>query len=339
MKILNYLFLSFFFVVLSACNKLPFTNEDIQSLSEETITEKPDVKNEDEVSEDELSEDEITLIEESIELTENTTIQNKRVILNMVTIKTFEHDLLIKADEFISNHSIIQSFEEKEKAKNNKDGRNGGSVLIEANNAKGELKLILNGESGGYVSSRKLSTSEQSNLRGRNGRNGSNAMYRKICDTFTLFIFPINTYCRDRCIASPQKGKNGGNGKKGLTGFKGKNGGNSGSFHLKAFHLSDFHLTEIKKTPGVNSNGGKGSLGGAGGRAGRNGEDRLRLCKNKPSLPKNGRRGAKGKTGSNGKAGIKGEVCLEKLKKESDYLQNNNQITNKNYIKENTICY
>lgn len=332
MKTLNYLFLSFLFVILPACNKLPFTNEEMQSLSEETIIEKP--KNE-----DELSEDEITLIEENIELTENTVIQNRKVILNMVTIKTFEHDLLIKADEFISNHSIIQNFEEKEKARKNEDGKNGGSVLIETNTAKGELKLTLNGESGGYVSSRKLSTSEEINLRGRNGRNGSNAIYRKICDTFTLFIFPINTYCRDRCVAFPQKGKDGGKGKKGLTGFKGKNGGNSGSFHLKAFHLSDFHLTEIKKTPGVSSKGGKGSIGGAGGRAGRNGEDRLRLCKNKPSFPKNGKRGDKGKNGSNGKNGIKGEVCLEKLKREYDYLKNNNQITNRNYTKENTICY
>lgn len=326
------LILFFCFLMLPACNELPFTNEEVQSLVE---------KNPDNTNEDEISKDEVTIIEEDMELTENAVIQNTRVILNMVTVKTFEHDLIIKADEFISNHSIIQNFEENKKAKKNENGKSGGGILIEANTAKGELQLILNGEKGGYVPGRKLSSSERSNLRGRNGRNGRNAIYREVCDTVTIFIFTVDTYCKDVCMASPKQGEYGGKGKTGLTGFNGKNGGNSGSFHLKAFHLSDFHLTEITNNPGTGSEGGKGSLGGDGGYAGKNGTDTKRLCKHKPSLPKKEKKGSKGKRGSNGKNGVKGKVCLEKLTKESEHLHTNSQITkqNNNHIKENIICY
>ncbi|MDE0151973.1 MAG: hypothetical protein OXK80_05720 [Bdellovibrionales bacterium] len=334
MKVSNFLF--FYFLILTACNDLPFKNEEVESLTEETIKEIPKNK-------DEFLEDEITLIEENMELTENTIIQNKRVILNMVTIKTFEYDLLIKADEFISNHSIIQNFEENEKARKNEDGKNGGSTLIETNTAKGELKLILNGENGGHVSSRKLSLSEKTSLRGQDGRNGQNAIYRVLCDTWSFLGFEVSEYCANKCMVAPRQGENGGNGKRGLTGFSGKNGGNSGSFYLKAFQLSDFHLTEIKQNPGVSSEGGRGSRGGDGGSAGKNGTDRKRLCRYRLSRPKNGNRGSSGRRGLNGKDGVTGIVCLEKLKEEPKHLYSNNQTVNKpqnnNSTKENTICY
>ena len=93
-----------------------------------------------------LSPDEITVISGVLELGKDTVIQNKRVVLNMVTIKTFEHDLTIKAEEFISNHSVIQSFPEKPKAKKGKSGRDGGDILIETEIAQGKLQLVLNGE-------------------------------------------------------------------------------------------------------------------------------------------------------------------------------------------------
>ena len=63
----------------------------------------------------------------------------------MVKIKTLEHDLTIIADEFVSNHSIIQNFQEEQTAKEDEDGKSGGHVFIQAKTAKGNLRLILNG--------------------------------------------------------------------------------------------------------------------------------------------------------------------------------------------------
>ena len=63
-----------------------------------------------------ISEGETIFISENLELSKDTIIQNKKVVLNMVTIQTFEHDLTIIADEFVSNHSMIQNFPEGQKA-------------------------------------------------------------------------------------------------------------------------------------------------------------------------------------------------------------------------------
>ena len=96
-----------------------------------------------------LSPDEITIVSGVLELEKNTVIQNRRVVLNMVTVKIFEHDLTIRAEEFVSNHSVIQNFPEKAKAKKRKPGRDGGDILIETGIAQGKLQLVLNGEDAG----------------------------------------------------------------------------------------------------------------------------------------------------------------------------------------------
>ena len=71
----------------------------------------------------------------------------------MVTIQTLQHDLTIIAEEFISNHSFIQSFPEGQIANDKIEiGRSGGHVLIKAKTAQGSLGLTLSGENGGYVS-------------------------------------------------------------------------------------------------------------------------------------------------------------------------------------------
>ena len=355
MRFLNFLF--FTFLILFGCDELSFTDEETQSkgLIEAKKTEEeseitPDNSKEAETSPleikeqspetetpDEISEEETTLISENLKLTKDTIIQNRKVVLDMITIKTFEHDLFILAEEFVSNHSIIQNFPEKQKAKKFHNGENGGNILIETETATGELQLILNGEKAGRVPKvRELSKREKRNLKGHDGENGYNAVYKPICmaTSISAIIFPINRYCWQYCAVFPIKGYPGGKGRPGLPGFNGKNGGSSGSFHLKAFALSDFHLIDIKNIPGTGSKGGKGSLGGAGGRGGENGQDEKGLCNYKLPRRKNGKRGARGAWGKDGKNGKKGTVCLEKFLRE-----NATSLENKEPKKESVICY
>ena len=355
------------FLIFCGCEELPFTNEDITASTEKPkntreeikepdniqteskpplperkeeapviqeedkteaqTTEENPVEEEKENEEPPFLEEEITLISEDLELKEDTVIQNRKVILDMVMIKTFEHDLFIRAEEFVSNHSIIRNFPEGEKAKKFQNGRNGGSILIEVEKAIGELQLVLNGEEAGHVPKRNLiSTEHKERLRGQKGRNGRDAVYQKVCrkmiiplalQSISIPLFssssPIKR-CREVCIALPTEGEDGGKGLRGVPGYNGKDGGDSGSFHLKAFEFSDFHLVNIKNTPGLGSPGGKGSHGGFGGKRGRNGIDRKGLCrKHKLSQPDSGDKGRRGVHGKDGRDGQKGEVCIEKI--------------------------
>ena len=262
---------------------------------------------------DPISEEETTIISEDLELTKDSTIQDRRIVLSNVTIKTFEHDLTIRAEEFISNQSVIQNFPEKRRARKKQNGKNGGNILIEAEIAQGELQLILNGEGGGRVS-RGRSVS-RSKLRGQRGKDGQDAVYRKYCrDVKFLALWNVDRRCRYRCMAPPTGGQDGEDGKRGLPGSDGKDGGNAGSFHLRAFQLSDFHLTDVQNKSRVGSKGGNGSPGGYGGQRGRNGRDYKDIC-SYSRLPrtKNGKPGKRGSRGKHGKRGEKGTVCLEKL--------------------------
>ena len=349
----RFIFLVSVFFIFSACDNISFTDEDF-ILSETKSSKEFNPK---------FSKEETTTLSKNFELSENTVIKNKKVIFNMVKIKTFQHDLTIIADEFISNHSIIQNFEEEQTAKENKKGKSGGHVLIQAKIAKGSLSLILNGENAGAVTRRILSEEEKFELFGMNGRNGRNAVYGKLCEEFT-FLFLTNENCQNICLQNAESGENGERGKKGFKGENGKNGGDSGSFYLQAFNLKDFNLTDIKKTVGLGAHGGRGSLGGFGGLGGQSGRDEKNLCK-KPLQAKNGERGKSGENGIEGKNGIEETVCLENLKlnfdmpiqKDQEFLTQEtknlkvkslcdksflsamakNESVNKN--KENILCY
>ena len=290
------LFLSLFtFAVLSACEDLSFSDRDNQlpeakeesslgtgslaPVNNQTVGETAPTEVTNNVTE--ISEEEITTIAEDFELAEDTVIKNTKVILDMATIKTGEYDLVIVADEFFSNHSVIQNFPFEQKAKEQIPGRNGGNVLIETKTAGGTLQLILNGESAGVVpAKRSISRRERNKLAGRSGRDGQDAIYREICtevslprfmefSTLGLGGFPVmrkimgaTKECKEVCAVPPTMGQASSGGRQGLPGFNGFNGGDSGSFHLKATHLSDFQLTKIQNIPGLGSKGGKGSAGG-----------------------------------------------------------------------------
>ena len=356
---------------------LPEKKEEAPVIQEETeeeeapvIQEETEEETEEENEEPPFLEEEITLISEDLELMEATVIKNRKVVLDMVAVKTFEHDLFIIAKEFLSNHSVIHNFPENKKAGKNHHGKNGGNILIEAEKAIGELQLVLNGEQGGNVPRRaSISKSEKERLRGTNGKDGQDAVYRKVCHSITLpfRLSPIGNIppfsghsvkkCWYECASSPTAGEDGGRGRRGIPGHNGKNGGDSGSFHLKAFEFSDFHLVNIKKIPGLGSPGGKGSLGGYGGDRGQNGRDRKKLCDRKLSRPKKGDKGRRGHRGKDGRDGKKGEVCLEKLIPEEEQgIKTINTQTEVEIVceeigegrscqkalvqkKENTICY
>ena len=378
MKNLHLILLFFNLVLLSACDDWSFTDEDIQEIeikkekakksfslqevnpaerdkntqdishkTEETVN--ADSKSESKAKEEikPLSEDEITRITKNIELAKDAVIQNKKVVLDMMTIQTNEHDLTIRADEFVSNHSVILNFPEGQQAKEKEDGKSGGNILIKAKTAKGNLKLILNGENGGFVPKRRiLNKDELSKLKGSDGENGSSAVYKQFCRTESFLILK-NKKCWDECVVSPTRGQEGGDGHQGYPGFDGKHGGNSSSFHLKAFHLSDFYLTDIEKIVGLGSQGGKGSSGGLGGKAGRNGRDDKALCRIKLSRAKKGRRGERGSKGIEGKNGGEGTICLENLAQNQklEVQKNNNQKEpefeiqqNNKAIQTKTIC-
>ncbi|MCZ0933343.1 MAG: hypothetical protein OXJ52_09365, partial [Oligoflexia bacterium] len=270
------------------------------------------------------SKKEIIVTSEDLELKENTIIKAQKVILNMVKVQTNEHSLIILADEFLSNHSVIQNFQEDQKAKKKEDGKHGGNTLILAYKASGNLKLILNGENGGKVSKRRVITKEErQELSGSNGKNGRDAVYKRYCKETYLYL-PVlpplseiikrastSKRCWWECVLRNERGENGGKGKRGLRGEDGRHGGDTGFFHLRAFDVLDFHLEEVKKSKGLGSKGGKGSSGGFGGRAGRNGKDYKNLCGEKLSRLKRGNKGKRGSSGKAGKNGVEKLVCLE----------------------------
>ena len=331
MKFLKIIFLVVCLFIYFSCKEWAFTDEDIlRSINEqeqkskihsptnkktqpESYKQDQEFLNEELSNEHEIIQENITIISEDLELKKHLIINSQKVVLDMAKLKTNEYNLAIIADEFLSKHSIIQNFPEGQKAKKRKEGKNGGNVSILTNKARGNLKLVLNGESGGFVSKRRVLTKEErQELLGFNGTNGRDAIYKKFCE-IESFLFLTNRRCRFECVLKPTRGEDGGEGKRGLKGEAGRNGGDTGSFHLQAYDLSGFYLTEVKKTAGLGSAGGKGSFGGFGGKAGLNGKDDKNLCGAKLSRPKRGDKGKRGLKGEDGKNGVERLACLEVL--------------------------
>ena len=341
-----------------SCDSLPFPDQEDQSSRIKPKEQKTELVNEFYTvykgsSESEISassdkkntipektryiEEETTTITEDMNLKANTVIHSQKVILE-ATVKTFQYDLTITTNEFISNNAVIQNFPEGQKTRQNTHGKNGGHILIETKKAKGNLQLILNGEQGGSVPERHLSKAELSKFKGRAGKNGTDAVYQTVCkkshqkkwEKAAYKIAEENGFsglrafliiqeieedlpCLDVCLTPPTRGEEGETGRSGLAGFDGKSGGHSGSFRLRAFDLSDFHLTNIQNAPGIGAEGGAGTPGGFGGKGGQNGKDRKNLCAYNPPHVKRGGRGKTGSKGRNGTNGKKGKVCLEQL--------------------------
>ena len=356
-------FIPFFLLMCISCDNLPFSSKDSQSSQIKPKEKKIELVNrfytvykgssepENPPSSDKKKTipektfyiaEETTSITEDMNLKANTIIHSKKVILE-ATIKTFQYDLTITADEFISNNAVIQNFPEGQKAKQNTHGKNGGNILIETKKTKGNLQLILNGEHGSPVPERHLSKTDLARFKGNAGERGTEAVYQTVCQKnhpkkwekaaykiaeqngffgFSAFFIVQemqgNYPCFDVCLTPPTKGEEGRNGRIGLEGFNGKNGGHSGSFRLRAFYLSDFHLTNIQNVPGIGSEGGEGTPGDFGGKGGQNGKDRKNLCAY--SLP-HVKRGRRGETGPKGRNGINGEKVKSALSNSSQIMR------------------
>ena len=347
MKFFKIIFLLFTFFIFPACEDLSFNDADIFSTEKQPVQEIPIPKTGNKetssVAEnrEQISEEETTILSEDLELSENLVIQNRKVVLNMVTIQTLQYDLTILAEEFVSNHSFIRNFPEEQTANEKEDGKSGGHVLIKARTAKGSLGLTLSGENGGYVPKRPISRRERNKLAGRNGENGYDAIYDTWCRDFYIPLglgvfggkIVLDRNCWQECRVNPTRGGNGEDGRQGYPGYAGKRGGNSGSFYLQAFNLSDFHLTDVKKTIGFGSRGGKGSAGGYGGERGKNGRDVESLCSSNLSRPKRGRKGNRGRRGEDGENGKEGIVCLENLNNQQ--AQSNTELNQKPLVEAN----
>ena len=252
-------------------------------------------------------------IDSNLQLTGDTIIMGKKVFLNMALIETFEHHLLIMADEFVSRHSLIRNFPPSLETEKKQEGKAGGNIWILTQTAVGDLRLILNGLNGGAVPNRgKLSRRERRQIIGRDGADGSDAVYKLVCRPLDYHIFESET-CEWLCDEPPERGEPGERGQRGIAGPDGKRGGDSGSFLLSAFELDNFRLSHVQKLPGEGSPGGRGSDGGFGGKGGKAGRDDAGLCAQQVSHQRiegnKGERGPHGKTGENGHTGF---VCLEK---------------------------
>ena len=289
MKLLKIIFLIACLFIFLSCKELSFTDEDIlnessikeqkqktntkaeswserqsslesyEDMNKEVFKNKAESSKQDKAllteelkssNEHEIIQENITVISGDLELRKHLIINSQKVTLDMAKVKTNNYNLAIITSEFLSSHSVIQNFQEGEPAKKREEGKSGGNISILTNRARGDLKLILNGENGGKVSKRKVITKEErKKLLGSNGTNGRDAIYKKFCETES-FLFLTNRKCRFECVLKQSRGEDGGDGKQGLEGEDGKNGGDTGSFHLQAYDLSSFHLTEVKKNGG-----------------------------------------------------------------------------------------
>ena len=94
MKFFKFIFLLFVLFIFSVCEDLSFNDADIFSPEEqpvqETLIPKAGNKETSSVAEnsEQISEEETTTLSEDLELSENLVIQNRRVVLSMVTIQT-----------------------------------------------------------------------------------------------------------------------------------------------------------------------------------------------------------------------------------------------------------
>ena len=112
MKFFRFIFLLFVLFIFPACEDLSFNDADIFSPEKQFVQEIPipkagnkETPNADK-NREQISEEETTILSEDLELSENLVIQNRKVVLNMVSIQTNEYDLTILAEEFVSNHSF-----------------------------------------------------------------------------------------------------------------------------------------------------------------------------------------------------------------------------------------
>ena len=215
---------------------------------------------------------------------------------NNFSLLTEGKDFIINTGELIADDSVISTFKKDQKASINKNGLNGGLIIIKAARATGNLSFELRGEHGGDGVNGEPYTS-----RAPNGANGTSADYNMFaCNgEFNQQI----CYC-GRDTAHREAGKDGFPGGPGRDGSNGGRGGNSGAIKIEIAEKSPyFHvdiLSQYGGYSGVPGRAGSPQQGGIGGKAWQPSiNPRLTLVCNTRTD------GNTGPTGSPGKDGIK----------------------------------
>lgn len=202
-------------------------------------------------------------------------------------------EVLLITNELIAEGSSIATFSKNQKANFDKSGRTGGTIIIKAKKAKGEINFELRGESGGD-GKEGLPFIE----RAAKGAPGFDGISMSGTDSFSI------------CTRETEDGKPGLPGEKGRPGSNGKQGGNSGLLKLEISESSpEFHFKILKEAgvAGIPGNGGPGQLGGLGGDPGKQDSD-LACRKAKPGLE--GKSGEQGANGIREADGVIGSECI-----------------------------
>ena len=229
------------------------------------------------------------------------------VFLEKASLQIEDKDFKIHVRELEAKEGKLLSFPFGQKASLGKEGRDGGSIEIYAEKAKGKLYLQLYGESGGEGQD---GGAIRQAKKGAKGAKGSPAQYRSIESSFRC----RGDICLDPppilvCKKAPTYGEKGGQGGKGTHGTNGQKGGNSSPLHLEVKEGSEFQFS-FATGPGKGGGGGLGGMGGEGGDGGAPGHSRHKgIC----SPARAGKKGPPGDQGDHGKEGDSGTslpVCI-----------------------------
>jgi hypothetical protein len=199
---------------------------------------------------------------------------------------TLGNNVRIHVENFTVFGGVIASFPENQKSIHG-DGRSGGHLMLWAQNAEGNLKVIMRGEQGKQGDP---GNPPDESLKGFPGPAGKSREVVGQDEGGTV-------------LTLPEPGEQGYAGKKGFTGKQGKSGGNSGTLEFTAIQNKKLYLA-VELLAGLSGMGGIGGAGGAGGDGGLGGEYRTRDHKRAPSGPP----GPPGPNGDPGIAGISGLV-------------------------------
>lgn len=195
--------------------------------------------------------------------------------------------LHIQTNELISNHGAIITFPEGQKASDERNGRNGGTLFLEAKiAAQGILNVILRGEDGGKGAPGDKPGPE---LNGKDNNQSG--------EPGTQHPGVICKY-----------GKAGGPGEEGKQGHQGKtgmNGGDTGTMQIKIGEDKGLMIS-VEKIPGAYGEGGQGGQGGQGGL---NGPRGFSACDINIGARSRAEKGKEGPPGDHGQAGKTQEFC------------------------------
>lgn len=239
------------------------------------------------------------------QFTDNTKLNIQRLFLSSSTpLTTNGFNIEIVTNELISDKGIIQTFPEGSKASYSTDGKNGGSIVIKAKSAAGQLKAFMRGQNGGDG----LKGESYSSRAADGAPPGPGTMecscvrcpYRTLMKLIEVAdAQPMACFCDT--IGSD--GGNGAAGAKGRQGGRAGHGGDSGSLKVEIADGSAF-LIQTDSKIGFAGSPGEGGDGQPGGVA----LGSKTRCSGR--VGSNGPGGPKGDVGDSGVDGKTGPICI-----------------------------